>query len=56
MVTDVSGPAGWAIGFAGDGTRSIEVPDRTGPTTYEFASETRGRDGSRYDVYASCST
>ncbi len=54
MVTDASGSTGWVIGFTDDGTRAIDVQDRSGPTTYEFVSETRGRDGSRYDVYASC--
>ena len=54
MVTDASGTTGWVIGFTDDGTRAIDVPDRAGPTTYEFVSETRGRDGSRYDVFASC--
>jgi hypothetical protein len=55
MVTDASGTTGWVIGFTDDGTRSIDVPDRKGPTTYEFVSETRGHDGSRYDVFATCS-
>jgi hypothetical protein len=54
MVTDASGTSGWVIGFTDDGTRTIDVPDRTGPTTYEFTGETRGPDGSKYDVYASC--
>ena len=55
MVTDSSGTSGWVIGFTDDGTRSIEVPDRNGSTTYEFAGVTYGKDGSKYDVFASCS-
>lgn len=54
MLTDASGTSGWVIGYTDDGTRSIHVPDRTGPTTYEFAGETYGRNGSKYDVYARC--
>jgi hypothetical protein len=55
MVTDSSGTSGWVIGFTDDGTRSIDVADRDGATTYEFASRTRGNDGSHYEVFASCS-
>ena len=55
MVTDGDGTSGWALGFTDDGTRSVYVPDRTGPTTYEFTGVTRGNDGSKYDVYATCS-
>ena len=55
MVTDSSGTTGWVIGYTDDGTRSIDVPDRTGPTTYEFAGETYGKGGTKYDVVASCS-
>ena len=54
MVTDSEGTSGWVIGFTDDGSRSIGVPDRNGATTYEFTGETRGKDGTRYDVYASC--
>ena len=55
MVTDSSGTTGWVIGYTDDGTRAIDVPDRNGPTTYEFAGETYGKDGTKYDVFASCS-
>ena len=55
MVTDSSGTTGWVIGYTDDGTRSIEVPDRTGQTTYEFTGVTYGKDGAKYDVIASCS-
>jgi hypothetical protein len=55
MVTDASGTSGWVIGYTADGTRSIEVPDRAGPATYEFAGETYGNDGEKYAVFASCS-
>jgi hypothetical protein len=55
MVTDASGTTGWVIGYTDDGTRSIDVPGRTGATTYEFAGVTYGKDGAKYDVFASCS-
>jgi hypothetical protein len=55
MVTDASGTTGWVIGYTDDGTRAVDVPDRTSPTTYEFAGVTYGKDGARYDVFASCS-
>jgi len=55
MVTDASGTTGWVIGYTDDGTRSINVPDRHGPTTYEFAGETYGKDGTKYAVFANCS-
>jgi hypothetical protein len=55
MVTDSSGTTGWVVGYTDDGTRSINVPDRTGATTYEFAGVTYGKDGAKYDVFASCS-
>jgi hypothetical protein len=54
FVTDGNGKDGWVLGFTG-GTWSLSVPDRTGPTTYEFASSTFGKNGSKYWVYASCS-
>ena len=57
MVTDAGGTYGWGLGLTWDGTGewSVNVPDRTGPTTYEFASTTFGKSGSKYNVYASCS-
>ena len=57
MVSDAGGTDGWALGLMSDGTGtwSVKVPDRTGPTTYEFASTTFGKSGSKYYVYASCS-
>ena len=57
MVSDAAGTSGWGLGYTFDGTGewSVTVPDRTGPTTYEFASTTFGKDGSKYYVYASCS-
>jgi hypothetical protein len=53
MVTDSSGT--WVIGYTDDGTRSIDVPVRTGQTTYEFTGVTYGKDGAKYDVFATCS-
>lgn len=55
MVKDGNGTWGWGLGYTWDGTWSVSVPDRTGPTTYQFASTTFGKDGSKYLVYASCS-
>jgi hypothetical protein len=55
MVSDAGGTYGWGLGYSLDGTWSVTVPNRTGPTTYEFASTTFGKDGSKYWVYARCS-
>ena len=55
MVTEDGYTWGWALGFAGDEAWGIAVPDRTGPTTYEFASRTWGKGGAHYTVFASCS-
>jgi hypothetical protein len=55
MVTDSSGTSGWVLGYTDDGTFDVAVPERTGSTTYEYAGVTYGKDGTRYEVYASCS-
>jgi hypothetical protein len=55
MVTDASGTRGWVLGFTDDGTWNVYVPAPDGATTYEFASRTWGPNGSKYDVFASCS-
>lgn len=55
MFSDSSGTWGWVLGVTYDGTASASVPTANGPTTYEFVSRTRGSDGSRYTVFASCS-
>jgi hypothetical protein len=55
MVSDADGTYGWGLGYTWDGTWSVTVPDRTGPTTYQFASTTFGKNGSKYWVYTSCS-
>ena len=54
MITDSSGTKGWVLGMS-DGTWSVEVPTRSGTTTYEFVSRTWGPNGSRYEIFASCS-
>ena len=54
IVDDANGSWGQVLGFS-DGTWSVNVPDRTGPTTYKFTSITWGKDGSKYHVYAQCS-
>jgi hypothetical protein len=57
MVTEDGYTWGWVLGFAGDdGTWGVPVPDRSGPTTYEFASRTWGPNGTKYTVFSSCST
>lgn len=56
MITDGSGTTGWVLGQSDSGTWSVAVPDGNGPATYEFASRTWGADGSKYDVFASCSS
>ena len=56
MVTEDGYTWGWVLGFAGDeGTWGVPVPDRDGPTTYEFASRTWGPNGTKYTVFSSCS-
>jgi hypothetical protein len=55
MVTDGSGTSGWVLGWSDTGTWPVSVPDRNGPTTYEFASRTSGPDGTHYDVFSACS-
>jgi hypothetical protein len=55
IVNDASGTWGWVMGYPVDGNLSVNVPAPNGPTTYEFASETWGPDGSKYTVFASCS-
>jgi hypothetical protein len=55
MVTTSSGTTGWVLGFTPDGTWSVNVVVASGPTTYEFVSRTFGPDGSKYNVFASCS-
>jgi hypothetical protein len=54
MVNDSSGNWGWVLGMS-DGSWSVSVPAQSGPTTYQFVSKTWGPDGSKYDVFASCS-
>ena len=55
MVTDSSGTWGFVLGYTHDGTWSVNVPAQTGATTYEFVSRTYGPDGSKYNVFQSCS-
>lgn len=54
MVTDQSGTTGWALGFTLEGWWNVSVPDRNGPTTYEFVSRTSGNNGTKYTVFDSC--
>jgi hypothetical protein len=54
VVDDANGGWSQALGFS-DGTWSVNVPDRSGPTTYKFTSVTWGNNGSKYYVYAQCS-
>ena len=55
MITDAAGKRGWALGISGGDYWSVQVPDRAGPTTYEFVSRTFGNNGERYRVFATCS-
>jgi hypothetical protein len=55
MITDASGTWGFVLGFTHDGNWSVNVPAPTGTTKYEFASRTFGPDGSKYNVFQSCS-
>lgn len=54
MVTDASGTTGWVLGTST--WWDVNVPERTGWTTYEFVSRTWGPSGSKYEVFASCSS
>jgi hypothetical protein len=54
FVTNADGKDGRVLGITWGGTWSVTVPDRTSRTTYEFASTTFGKHGSKYWVYASC--
>lgn len=54
LVTDESGTSGWVLGFTLEGWWNVNVPDRNGPTTYQFVSRTWGNGGSRYQVFDSC--
>jgi hypothetical protein len=56
MVTDSSGTHGWVLGITWEGSMTLTVPDRSGPTTYEFVSRTYGPNGTKYTVFSSCST
>lgn len=55
LVTDANGTWGWVLGFTDLGTWSVPIPAHDGPATYEFVSRTWGPNGSKYDVFASCS-
>jgi hypothetical protein len=55
MVSNASGTTGWVLGYTSDGTWSVDVPASSGATSYQFVSSTWGPDGSKYDVFASCS-
>jgi hypothetical protein len=54
MITNASGNWGWVLGFTDDGTWNVSVPAANSATTYQFVSRTRGPNGSKYDVFASC--
>jgi hypothetical protein len=55
MVADSSGSWGWVLGYTDSGDWTVSVPAPSGPTVYEFVSRTFGSNGSKYNVYASCS-
>jgi hypothetical protein len=56
MVTDSSGTTGWVLGITWEGWWTLAVPERAGPTTYEFVSRTYGPNGTKYQVFSTCST
>lgn len=56
MVTDATGTTGWVLGITWEGWWTLTVPERSGPTTYEFVSRTYGPNGSKYTVYSSCTS
>lgn len=56
LITDSSGTYGWVLGYTDTGTWSVSVPPQDGTTTYQFVSKTWGPNGSKYDVFASCSS
>lgn len=53
----ITDPDGSQHGFAlGTSTWwTITVPEREGPTTYQFIGVQRAKDGKLYDVFATCS-
>jgi hypothetical protein len=53
----ITDPDGSQHGFAlGTSTWwKITVPEREGPTTYQFIGIQRAKDGKKYDVFATCS-
>ena len=55
MITDASGTWGFVLGFTHDGNWSVNVPAPTGTTRYEFVSRTFGPNGSKYNVFQTCS-
>lgn len=55
LISDDSGTSGWVLGITDDGTWNVAVPSSSGSATYRFVSRTWGPDGSKYEVYASCS-
>jgi hypothetical protein len=56
MITQGGETSGWVLGITWEGDWTLTVPDRSGPTTYEFASRTYGPHGTKYNVFSSCST
>lgn len=56
MLTDANGTTGWALGITWDGSWTLTVPERSGPTTYEFVSRTWGPSGTKYTVFSRCWT
>ena len=56
MVTAANATTGWVLGITWEGSVTVTVPERSGPTTYEFVSRTYGPNGSKYTVYAACTS
>jgi hypothetical protein len=56
MVTDSSGTTGSVLGDTTDGAWSVSVPAAIVPTMYQFVSRTWGPNGTKYTVFASCTS
>ncbi len=54
-ITDDRGVvAAYPLGTTTDGTMDVYVDPPVGEPTYQFFSRTRGKDGTKYTVYAAC--
>ena len=47
---------GHVLGFTTDGVWTVSVTPPTASTTYDFTSRTWGKNGSRFNIFAECSS